>query len=64
MITRPDSIPMALDDIQTCMLGISEMIDECLEHPNNKNLQLIKDSCLNTHLMVTWIKDNYKELHK
>jgi hypothetical protein len=60
---RPDNLFEALKDIQYCMLGIAQEIDESAPDDESSR-ERIKQAALDTHLLVTWIKDNFKEMQK
>jgi hypothetical protein len=64
---RPDNINDALAHLHKLLAGIatdaSYENDRVIEsYPEYFNP--IKDAALDAHLLVTWIKDNIKELHK
>lgn len=60
---KPNHVLEALADIQYCMIGIAREIDESAPDDTSSR-ERIKQAALDTHLLVTWIKDNCKELNK
>ena len=63
---RPDNINDALNRLHTMLMGIAADADNQMESAsvNPNHLEPIKTAALDAHLLVTWIKDNIKELHK
>ena len=64
---RPDNINDALSHLHTMLMGIAKDAsyenDRVIEsYPDY--FDPIKTAALDAHLLVTWIKDNIKELHK
>lgn len=61
---RPDNIQDALRHLHYLTMGIAQETGALMETPalHGGHLESIKDAALDAHLLVTWIKDNYKEL--
>ena len=66
VMTNPDNLHDALDHLHKLLAGIARESSNLMEAStvNPNYLEPIKDSALDAHLLVTWIKDNIKELHK
>jgi len=65
---RPDNINDALSHLHTLTMAIAEDLERYI---NDEDMQYdaeyfedVKAAALDAHLLVTWIKDNIKELHK
>jgi hypothetical protein len=65
---RPDNINDALSHLHTLTMAIAEDLeryidDEYMQY-DAEYFEDVKAAALDAHLLVTWIKDNIKELHK
>lgn len=65
---RPDNIYDALRHLHNLTMAIAEdltryMDDEDMQY-NAEYFEDVKAAALDAHLLVTWIKDNLKEMHK
>lgn len=65
---RPDNIDDALRHLHNLTMAIAEdltryMDDEDMQY-NAEYFEDVKAAALDAHLLVTWIKDNLKEMHK
>jgi hypothetical protein len=65
---NPDNLHDALSHLHTLTMGIAEDLERYI---NDEDMQYdaeyfedVKAAALDAHLLVTWIKDNIKELHK
>ena len=65
---RPDNINDALSHLHTLTMAIAEDLERYI---NDEDMQYdaeyfedVEAAALDAHLLVTWIKDNIKELHK
>lgn len=64
---QPDNIHDALRHLQGLIMAIANDMDTYLESPSDfspEYFEGIKDAALDVHLLVTWIKDNFKEIQK
>jgi hypothetical protein len=63
---RPDNINDALNHLHMLTMAIANGTANLMESSTIRSghLEPIKDAALDAHLLVTWIKDNIKELHK
>ena len=65
---RPDNIDDALRHLHNLTMCIAEdltryMDDEDMQY-NAEYFEDVKAAALDAHMLVTWIKDNLKEMHK
>ena len=64
---RPDSIHDALRHLHNLTMDIARtteaLIDESSMRVRNQ-LTPVKDAALDAHMLVTWVRDNFNELHK
>lgn len=65
---RPDNIDDALRHLHNLTMAIAEdltryMDDEDMQY-NAEYFEDVKAAALDAHMLVTWIKDNLKEMHK
>ena len=65
---RPDNINDALSHLHTLTMAIAEdleryMDDEGMQY-EAEYFEDVKAAALDAHLLVTWIKDNIKEMNK
>ena len=63
---RPDNLNDALRQLHNLTMCIVQEASHLMEATavNPNHLESIKDTALDAHLLVTWIKDNIKEMHK
>lgn len=65
-MNRPDNLNDALRQLHNLTMAVametSNLMEATAVNPNH--LESIKDTALDAHLLVTWIKDNIKEMHK
>ena len=63
---RPDNINDALRHLHKLTMGMAIETEQLMEAStvNPNHLEPIKDAALDAHLLVTWIKDNLKEMQK
>ncbi len=67
-MNRPDNVNDALRQLHNLTMAIAEdltryMDDEDMQY-NAEYFKAVKDAALDAHLLVTWVKDNFKEMHK
>ena len=61
---KPNNVNEALDMVQTRLFAAGSCLDIYLLNAQNlspediEDLEDVKDTVLNAHLLVTWIKDN------
>lgn len=65
---RPDNIDDALRHLHNLTMAIAEdltryMDDDQMQY-DAEYFEDVKAAALDAHLLVTWIKDNLKEMHK
>jgi hypothetical protein len=65
---NPDNINDALNHLHMLTMGIALDVgryidDEGMQY-DAEYFEDVKASALDAHLLVTWIKDNIKEMHK
>jgi len=65
---RPDNINDALRHLHTLTMSIAEDLERYI---NDEQMQYdaeyfhdVKAAALDAHLLVTWVNDNIKEMHK
>ena len=60
VMTNPDNLHDALDHLHNLLAGIAREAENLMEAStvNPNHLEPIKDSALDAHLLVTWVKDN------
>lgn len=65
-MNRPDNLNDALCRLHHLTMCIAQEAGHLSEATtvNPNYLESIKDTALDAHLLVTWIKDNIKEMHK
>jgi hypothetical protein len=64
---NPDNINDALRHLHTLLDGIAkdaDYLNDRIIESYPEYFEPIKTAALDAHLLVTWIKDNIKELHK
>ena len=63
---QPKNIHDALRHLHNLTMCIAQEAGHLMEATavNPNHLESIKDTALDAHLLVTWIKDNIKEMHK
>jgi hypothetical protein len=65
---RPDNINDALSHLHTLTMAIAEDLERYIDDEDMQYdaeyFEDVKAAALDAHLLVTWIKDNIKELHK
>jgi hypothetical protein len=63
---RPDNIHDALRHLQNLTSGIARDMEEVLVNNGNPTefCEYAKASALDAHMLVTWIRDNFKDLHQ
>ena len=63
---KPKNVNDALDKVHTRLLSAGSCLDIYLLHAQDlspediEDLEDVKDTVLNAHMLVTWIKDNIK----
>jgi len=61
---KPNNVNDALDKLHTRLLSAGSCLDIYLLHAQDlspediEDLEDVKDTVLNAHMLVTWIKDN------
>jgi len=66
-MNRPDNIHDALRHLHNLTMCIANDVDTYIKNPQDhapEYFEGVKDAALDAHLLVTWIKDNFKELNK
>lgn len=61
---RPDNIHDALRHIHNLTSCIAQDVEKFLDNPSDfspEYFEGVKDAALDAHMLVTWIKDNFKE---
>lgn len=65
---RPDNINDALSHLHMLTMAIAEDLERYINDDHTQYdaeyFEDVKAAALDAHLLVTWIKDNIKELHK
>jgi len=64
---RPDNIHDALRHLHNLTMGIANDLLNYMDNPQNytpEYFEDVKDAALDAHLLVTWVRDNFEELHK
>ncbi len=63
---NPDNLNDALRQLHNLTMAIANDTANLMESSTLRSghLEPIKDAALDAHLLVTWIKDNIKEMHK
>ena len=63
---RPDNIHTALRHLHNLTMDIARTSEQLMDAAtvNTNHLTPIKDAALDAHMLVTWIRDNLKELHQ
>ena len=67
-MTRPDNIHDALREIQKILSAAMREVDgmrhEIRDEAVHDKLTIINSAMADAHLLTTWTKDNFKEMHK
>jgi|OM-RGC.v1.035461627 hypothetical protein len=65
---RPDNIDDALRQLHhltmSIAMDISKFMDDDQMQYDSDYFADMKAAALDAHLLVTWVKDNFKEMHK
>ena len=65
---RPDNINDALSHLHTLTMAIAEDLERYIDDEDMQYeaeyFEDVKAAALDAHLLVTWIKDNIKEMNK
>ena len=64
---RPDNIHDALRHLHDLTMAIANDMEKYMDNPQDfepEHFETVKDAALDAHLLVTWVRDNYKDLHK
>lgn len=63
---RPDNLNDALRQLHQLTMSIAMQAGNLMESATIRHghIEPINDAALDAHLLVTWIKDNLKELNK
>lgn len=64
---RPDNIHDALRHLHNLTMCIAKDVENYLEDPaiyGNEYFEDVKAAALDAHMLVTWVKDNIKEMSK
>lgn len=64
---RPDNLNDALRQLHNLTMAVAMDLTNYLEDPaiyGNEYFEDVKTAALDAHMLVTWVKDNIKELHK
>jgi hypothetical protein len=62
---RPDSLTAALQHLHKLLGAAGTDLEKYLEAPADytpEYFESVKDCVLDAHMLVTWIKDNHKEM--
>jgi len=63
----PDNIHDALRQLQALTSCIARDMEKYLDSPDEyrpEYFEDVKEAALTANLLVTWVRDNFKELHK
>ena len=64
---RPDNINDALRQLHNLTMAVAMDLRRYMDDDLRNNAEYLEDveaAALDAHLLVTWIKDNIKEMHK
>ena len=64
---RPDNIHDALRQLHDLTMAIANDMNNYMDNPQDytpEYFESVKDAALDAHLLVTWVRDNYKDLIK
>lgn len=64
---RPDNINDALRHLHDLTMAIANDLNNYMDNPADHQpeyFESVKDAALDAHLLVTWVRDNFAELHK
>lgn len=64
---RPDNINDALRQLHNLTMAVAMDLRRYMDDELRDNAEYLEDveaAALDAHLLVTWIKDNLKEMHK
>ena len=64
---KPKNIHDALRHLHNLTMGIANDLLNYMDNPQNytpEYFENVKDAALDAHLLVTWVRDNFEELHK
>ena len=65
---KPKNIHDALRHLQNLTMGIARDTENYLDSPGDyvpsEYFEDVKDAALDAHMLVTWVRDNFEELHK
>jgi hypothetical protein len=66
IMKNPDNLHDSLNHLHKLLAHIAGDAENLMEAStvNPNHLEPIKNAALDAHLLVTWIKDNIKEMHK
>lgn len=64
---RPDNLNDALRQLHNLTMAVAMDLRRYMDDDLRNNAEYLEDveaAALDAHLLVTWIKDNLKEMHK
>lgn len=64
---RPDNINDALNHLHKLIGAVAQDLENYLEDPTiygDEYFEDVKTAALDAHMLVTWVKDNIKEMNK
>lgn len=64
---RPDNINDAFNQLHRLTMSIAMGLTTYMDNPDGYDPECFEDmkaEALDAHLLVTWVKDNLKEMHK
>lgn len=64
---RPDNLNDALRQLHHLTMSIAMGLTTYIDDPDDHDPECFEDmkaEALDAHMLVTWVKDNIKELHK
>ena len=64
---KPDNINDALRHLHDLTMAIANDLTNYMDSPADHQpeyFEAVKDAALDAHLLVTWVRDNFVDLHK